>query len=185
MDVISERDGFVIRMARKEDMEPYYKHNYCPLDPEVARLTGCKEEFTKEEIYDFFARSLEEDGRYFFLIIGPDENIIGECVINEVNRKLRYSDFRIAIYHSTERQKGIGTWATETVRDFAFEELGLHRLELEVYSFNPRAERVYLKAGFRREGVLRDAVKDGDRYADVILMAQLEEEWRAQKRQKE
>ena len=43
----------------------------------------------------------------------------------------------------------------ETTRDFAFEELKLHRLELDVYSFNPRAERVYQKAGFRREGVLR------------------------------
>ena len=39
----------------------------------------------------------------------------------------------------------------ETTRDFAFEELKLHRLELDVYSFNPRAERVYQKAGFRRE----------------------------------
>ncbi len=66
----------------------------------------------------------------------------------------------------------------ETTRDFAFEELKLHRLELDVYSFNPRAERVYQKAGFRREGVLRDAVLDGQQYADDILMSILEEEWR-------
>lgn len=39
----------------------------------------------------------------------------------------------------------------------AFERLGLHRLELDVYSFNPRARRVYEKAGFRREGILRTA----------------------------
>ena len=66
----------------------------------------------------------------------------------------------------------------ETTRDFAFEELKLHRLELDVYSFNPRAERVYQKAGFRREGVLRDAVLDGQQYVDDILMSILEEEWR-------
>ena len=34
------------------------------------------------------------------------------------------------------------------------------------------------KAGFKREGILRDAVKDGDRYADDVLMAILEDEWR-------
>ena len=62
--------------------------------------------------------------------------------------------------------------------DFAFEELQLHRLELSVFSFNPRAEAVYRKAGFRREGVLRDAVLDGDQYADEICMAILEDEWR-------
>ena len=33
------------------------------------------------------------------------------------------------------------------------------------------------EAGFKHEGVLRDAVKDGETYADVILMAILENEW--------
>ena len=63
-------------------------------------------------------------------------------------------------------------------RDFAFAELKLHRLELEVYSFNSRAEKTYLKAGFKREGVKRDAVIDGDKYADIILMSILENEWK-------
>ena len=67
------------------------------------------------------------------------------------------------------------------IRDFAFEVLGLHRLELEVFSFNPRAQAVYRKAGFRVEGVRRDAVLDGQTYADAIEMAILEEEWRALK----
>lgn len=35
-----------------------------------------------------------------------------------------------------------------------------------------------LKAGFKREGVLRDAVLDGNQYADNILMAMLEDDWR-------
>ena len=54
----------------------------------------------------------------------------------------------------------------------------LHRLELDVYSFNPRAEKAYLKAGFKIEGVLRDAVMDGGKYADDIIMAMLEEDWK-------
>lgn len=63
-------------------------------------------------------------------------------------------------------------------RDFAFEQLKLHRLELDVYSFNPRAEKAYLKAGFIKEGILRDAILDGDKFADDILMAILEDDWR-------
>lgn len=74
--------------------------------------------------------------------------------------------------------KRIGTWTAEVTRDFAFEQLKLHRLELDVYSFNHRAEKVYLTAGFKKEGLLRDAVFDGDKYADDILMAMLEEDWR-------
>lgn len=180
-NILSEKEGFVIRLARAEDAADYYEQNYCPLDKEVARLTGCKEVFTKEEVISFFLKSLEEDDRYFFLIIAPDGRIIGESVINEIDWSLRCANFRIAFYHTTERGKGIGTWATEATRDFAFEELKLHRLELDVYSFNPRAEKAYIKAGFKREGVLRDAVLDGDKYADDILMSILEDEWRTLK----
>ena len=180
-NMVAEKDGYWIRLAKAEDVTNYYEQNYCPLDKEVARLTGCKEEFTKEEITSFFLKSIGEDDRYFFLIIAPDGKIIGESVINEIDWDLRCANFRIGLYHMTERGKGIGTWATEVTRDFAFEELKLHRLELDVYSFNPRAEKAYIKAGFKREGVLRDAVLDGDKYADDILMSILEDEWRALK----
>ncbi|ARR37987.1 GNAT family acetyltransferase [Lactobacillus delbrueckii subsp. delbrueckii] len=54
----------------------------------------------------------------------------------------------------------------------------MHRLELDVFSFNPRAEKAYLRAGFKREGVLRDAVFDRGKYADDILMAIVEDDWR-------
>lgn len=82
---------------------------------------------------------------------------------------------------SSQQGHGIGTWVTEITRDFAFEELKLHRLELNVYSFNPRAEKVYLKAGFKREGIRRDAIMDENNYADDILMAILESDWRKMK----
>lgn len=177
-NILGEKDGFLIRLAKAEDAAGYFEQNFCPLDQEVVRLTGCKEEFTKDEVVSFFVKSLKDDERYFFLIIAPDGSIIGESIINEIDWDLRCANFRIALFHSIERGKGIGTWATELTRDFAFEKLKLHRLTLDVYSFNPRAEKTYLKAGFKREGVLKDAVKDGDQYADDILMAILEDEWR-------
>ena len=177
-NIICKKDGFIIRLAKAEDVTAYYEQNYCPLDKEVARLTGCKESFTKEEVTSFFLKSIEDDDRYFFLIISPSGEIIGESVINEIDWELRCANFRIGVYQETERGKGIGTWATEVTRDFAFEKLHLHRLELDVYSFNPRAEKVYLKAGFKREGILRDAVRDGEKYADDILMSMLEDEWK-------
>lgn len=49
-----QKNGFLIRLAKKKDAENYYNQNYNPLDKEVARLTGCKEVFTKEEVFSFF-----------------------------------------------------------------------------------------------------------------------------------
>ena len=177
-----EKDGFILRPARAEDAQDYYLQNYDPLDKEAARLTGCKEQFSREEVLSFFLKSLDEEDRCFFLLISPDGRILGESVINEIDWQVRRANFRVAIFQPAQRGKGLGGWMIETVRDFAFEKLRLHRLELDVFSFNPRAERTYLKAGFRREGVLRDAVMDeGGSYADDILMAILEEDWRALK----
>lgn len=177
-NVSREKNGYIIRPATASDAENYFSQNYNPLDKEAARLTGCKENFTKEEVISFFLKSLEDESRYFFLIIAPDGRIIGESVINEIDMDLRRANFRVVIFHAEDRGQGIGTWAVETTRDFAFEVLKLHRLELDVFSFNQRAEKAYIKAGFKREGVLRDAVKDKDKYADDILMAILEDEWR-------
>ncbi len=181
IDIIGEKDGYILRTASKEDAEKYYQQNYNPLDPEVARLTGCKPSYTHDEVVNFLISCIDDESRYDFLIVSSDGNIIGESVINEIDWELRSANFRIGIFHSDNFGKGIGTWATRMTCDFAFEKLHLHRLELDVFSFNPRAEKAYLKAGFKREGVLRDAVKDGDTYADDILMAILEDEWKALK----
>lgn len=177
------KDGYMLRFAKKSDAEEYFEQNFNPLDKEVACLTGCKEHFEREEVVGFFLNSLKDGDRYFFLIISPDNRIIGESVINEIDKKTGSANFRIGIFQATERGKGIGTWAVEITRDFAFETLKLHRLTLDVFSFNPRAERCYLKAGFRREGVLRNAIPDGDGYADDILMSISEDEWRKIKKQ--
>ena len=63
-NIIAEKDGFIIRLAKAEDVTDYYEQNYCPLDNEVAYLTGCKEMFTKEEVTSFFLKFPEcwEDG---------------------------------------------------------------------------------------------------------------------------
>lgn len=184
MEAQWEKNGYLMRPARAEDADDYYAQNYCPLDREAARLTGCKEAFSKEEVISFFQESLRDENRVFFLILSPDGRIVGEAVINEIDRDLRCGNFRICIFHSAERGQGIGTWAVESVRDHAFEKLKLHRLELDVFSFNTPAVKTYRRAGFRQEGIRRDAVWDGDSYADDILMAMLEEDWRQIKEQK-
>lgn len=132
------------------------KQNFNPLDKEVARLTGCKTEFTRDEVVSFFKQRLKSEDRYDFLIIAPDGRIIGESVINEIDWDIRRANYRVGIFHSDECGKGIGSWVIEMTRDFAFEKLNLHRLELDVFSFNNRAEKAYADAGFKREGILRD-----------------------------
>ncbi|MGM9606250.1 MAG: GNAT family N-acetyltransferase [Oscillospiraceae bacterium] len=173
-----EKDGYILRLAVKEDADEYYSNNFDPLDPETVRLTGCKPDFTQDEVKNFFMRCMESEDRFDFVIVDPNGHIIGESVLNEIDPNVRCANFRIALFHANQYGKGIGAWAIEKTLQFAFEEICLHRVELDVFSCNPRAIRAYEKAGFKHEGILRDAIKDGDQYADDVLMAILENEWR-------
>jgi RimJ/RimL family protein N-acetyltransferase len=91
--------------------------------------------------------------------------------LDEDNASMTY---RVALLGPTVFGRGYGTEATRLVRDFAFGPLGLHRLALEVNSFNAAAIAVYEKAGFVLEGVRREAVLRDGVWHDVHDMALLE-----------
>lgn len=177
MKKIWEKDGYIIRQAEEKDKEAYYEQNFNLLDKEVARFTGCKETFTREEVISFYEKCLISDDRYDFLIFSPEGKIIGESVINDIDWKVKSANYRICIFQPVERGKGIGNWAVKTAICFTFEELGLHRLELDVFSFNKRAKHLYEKSGLKVEGIRRDAILDEGKYADDILMSILETEY--------
>ena len=57
--------------------------------------------------------------------------------------------------------------------DYGLDVVGLHRISLGVYAFNPRALRVYEKCGFVREGVKRDALLWDEQWVDEVVMSVL------------
>ncbi|HBD64687.1 MAG TPA: N-acetyltransferase [Clostridiales bacterium] len=178
MKSIWHKDGYTLCSFEEGQEEKYYKDCFTKVDLEVDRLTGTSEIFDRDKIVNYYNRIVNDPNRYDFMIIDSLGNFIGESVINNIDWELRSANFRIVIFDSKNCSKGIGTWAVELTRDFAFEKLKLHRLELEVFSFNVRAKKVYTKAGFKVEGIKKDAILDGDCYADDIIMAILEDEWK-------
>jgi RimJ/RimL family protein N-acetyltransferase len=88
----------------------------------------------------------------------------------------RSCNFRV-LFGPRGRDRGLGTESTRLIVGYGFERLGLHRISLEVYAFNPRARRVYDKVGFVAEGVLRDALRWDDQWVDATVMSILAPEW--------
>lgn len=78
--------------------------------------------------------------------------------------------------------RGYGTDATRVIVDYAFREMGLHRIQLAVAPFNRAGIRAYEKAGFVEEGRHRDAVWHDGRWYDEVLMSLLDHEWAARHR---
>jgi RimJ/RimL family protein N-acetyltransferase len=73
--------------------------------------------------------------------------------------------------------QGYGTEAIQLLLEYAFSELNLFRVTLNVFAYNERAVRSYEKAGFKIEGRARGALKrDGKRW-DLVYMGILRPEW--------
>jgi RimJ/RimL family protein N-acetyltransferase len=103
--------------------------------------------------------------------------LIGNCGLHDVDLKNRSAVFGIVIGDKNYWSQGYGTDATLTLLRFAFEQIGLNRVELFVYDFNPRAQRAYEKAGFKRSGVKRQGLFRNGAFHDEIMMDILREEW--------
>jgi RimJ/RimL family protein N-acetyltransferase len=156
-------------------------------DLDVLRLTGSihaeAEAFaplTPEEQQarlDWFNSRNQTDGRLDLAVVDQATgDCVGEAVLNEWDPGNQSVNFRILIGPAGQN-RGLGTEATRLIVGYGFEQLGLHRISLEVYAFNPRARRAYEKAGFRVEGVLRESHRYEDQWIDAIVMSILASEW--------
>ncbi len=71
------------------------------------------------------------------------------------------------------RGRGLATRAVRLLVGYAFAELGLLRVEAYVQPGNVASLRVAMRAGLRREGVLRDGRRVGERNADHVVLGRL------------
>jgi RimJ/RimL family protein N-acetyltransferase len=77
------------------------------------------------------------------------------------------------------RGRGRGRETVRLMLRYGFQEMGLHRVQLEVWAFNDRALRCYRSAGFVEEGRRRQVTFHDGRWHDEVLMAVLRSEWSA------
>jgi len=77
--------------------------------------------------------------------------------------------------------KGIVTRVCQRFFDFAFDELGLHRMELQAATDNARSRAIAERLGMTQEGVAKDGIRVADGYLDSVSYAILEDEWRARR----
>ena len=149
-------------------------------DKESMHLTGTQQTFTFEQVQRYCARLLTADDRADYAITRHEDGLyVGEVVLNNIDWVNRSANFRIALAGRPFFGKGYGTEATQLILSYGFRQLKLHRIELEVYDFNPRAQHVYEKVGFVREGIRRDVLLWEGEYHSAIIMSILAHEYEA------
>ncbi|GIN17828.1 GNAT family N-acetyltransferase [Shouchella clausii] len=160
-----------LRSVQKNDMSSFFN---AVQDKEIRYMTGTTKTFTMEQLYEHYERMTNDEHRFDFAIclLNSDE-VLGDLSILEIDEANQKAGFRIALHHQQIFNKGYGTEAIQLALRFAFEQLKLNRLQLEVFSHNIRGIKAYEKAGFKIEGVLRQSLYVNNQYSDEIIMAML------------
>ncbi|WP_210125277.1 GNAT family protein [Staphylococcus sp. GDY8P85P] len=138
-------------------------------------LIGTVYPITELEHENWFQnRMLEKDNRMFVIDLDNEKSIgiVGFKNLDWVNRN---SELFIYIGDEEYWGKGYGTQALELIIKFAFNNLNLHMLYLEVFAYNKNATKTYERLGFKQDGILRQSKFQDGKYYDKIIMSKINE----------
>jgi diamine N-acetyltransferase len=151
-------------------------------DRAVTDHLGGNHRFVSEEVdgqwFDNYLKSRNNNVR-LAICDAHSEELAGVVYLLDIDWINRSAEFAIQIGAAERRGGGLGTWATAEMLQHGFRDLNLHRIHLTVLEQNKSAIHLYEKAGFVLEGRLRQAAFKNGRYADLLVMSLLADEFGA------
>ena len=113
---------------------------------------------------------LEQDPeRGGVMVVELEGRAAGAMVWELTNRRSLIVHVSGLAVHPAFRGRRLADDAARLFQRYLLHERGFHRIELEVYGFNERAQRHAERSGFIREGVKRQAYRRGDGWVDSVL----------------
>jgi ribosomal-protein-alanine N-acetyltransferase len=177
MGMILETERLLLREFVEEDWKAVLSYQN---DPRYLRYYPWQQR-TEAEVRAFIQVFIEWQAylkRYKFqwaLTLKKSGHLIGNVGI----RKENAGDHQAELGYEVDPQfwgQGYASESARVVRDFGFQELGLHRIWANCLRENLASRRVLEKTGMRLEGTLRDSEFFKARYWDTCLYAILVDE---------
>lgn len=133
---------------------------------------------THEQLKQYLSQTEGEECNSLIYTVWMEEKRVGHISLNKIDRDNRSARIgKVLVGDTSEKGRGLCRKMVTEVLKVAFDELHMHRVSLGVFDFNQPAIRCYEKAGFQKEGLLRDYRKVGTTYWNLYEMSILSEEW--------
>jgi ribosomal-protein-serine acetyltransferase len=132
-----------------------------------------------EEQFGFFITSSKkrhEQKCEFPLVINAGGQLAGRIGVYYIDSYNRIGSIGYWLGEAFQG-RGIITRACRTLIPYAFDELGLNRLEIKCGTGNTRSQGIPERLGFTKEGVIRQGERLYERFIDLYLYSMLKEEW--------
>lgn len=143
---------------------------------DVAPFLAAVRAGSADEIRDEVERYASEPEAGGVFVIEVDCAPVGTVAFERVNRRSRIAGLSGLALHPLHRGRGVADEAARLLQRHLLQDLGFHRLQLEVYAFNERAIRHAERAGFVREGVRRKAYWRNEQWVDGVLFGLVAED---------
>ena len=109
--------------------------------------------------------------RHFAIERRDDRSHVGNASIHDIDWISRTGWFGLFIGEPAAWNRGFGSDAIQTLVRFAFDEMNLVKLRINVFDYNDRAKHVLLAQGFVQEGKLaREFYREGA-YHDIVILS--------------
>lgn len=146
--------------------------------PNVRQNMYTRHEISLSEHLAWWGRTRDRsDQRYFMCEVqGTPLGVVAFTQIDIGNENSSW-----AFYASPEAPKGTGSKMEYLALEYAFKDMGLHKLFCEVLAFNAPVIKLHQKFGFKIEGVLREQHSVDNSFVDVYRLGILAPEWDSQR----
>jgi RimJ/RimL family protein N-acetyltransferase len=165
--------GIEIRRARPDDADFLLELvNDDDVRPFLGPMTASERDALLEEI----VRSESEPGVFGRFVIEVDGERAGSMGFHLANERSSIARLERLAVHPRFRGRRVADEAARLFHRVLLVDLGFHRLEMEIYGFNERAQAHAERAGWVREGVKRRAYLYGDAWVDSVMYARLRDD---------
>ena len=176
-----EISGLMLRPLNLDDLEQIYKWRN---DPEIMARTRQWRMLEWNEHLRWF-NNLDHDRDIMRAItvkaLSLESNMVGVCGLTHIDWVNRSAEVSIYIGDENFRRKGVAKEAIRQLKVMAFDQMNLHRLWAEIYSFNSPGLGLFKSCGFGYEDILLDTVYRNGKYYNSHFYNFLEDAWKNEK----
>src|SRR6185436_179817 len=164
----------ILRAFERDDVERCYRWMN---DPNIVRTlkTRYPIAFQNEQEWLERARHASNNERHFAIERKDDRSHIGNASIHDIDWVSRNASFGLFIGEPSAWNRGFGGDAISTLVRFAFDDMNLMKLRINVFDYNDRAKHVLAGHGFVQEGKLeKDFYREGT-WHDIVILSKFRE----------
>jgi RimJ/RimL family protein N-acetyltransferase len=169
----------ILRALEASDLDRCYKWMN---DPVIVRTLKSRYPipFQQEAAWLEDATTPSPVARYFAIERKDDRHHIGNASLHDIDWVSRTCWFGLFIGEPTAWNRGYGRDAVSTLVRFAFDEMNLHKVRINVFDYNEKARHLLESLGFVQEGKLRrDFYREGE-WQDIVILSIFRDETKEQ-----